>query len=108
MKPLHELTIAEIQLLLQQKQFSSREITGHFLDRIAQQHANQVVVAVVHGGIIGHILAHASGAEPFAFNGCDNGSISHVVLTEGKIVVRGFNDRSHLVSLGDVGVAVPT
>ena len=81
---------------------------GRALDRIAQHHANQVVVAVVHGGIIGHILAHASGAEPFAFNGCDNGSISHVVLTEGKIVVRGFNDRSHLVSLGDVGVAVPT
>ena len=39
MKPLHELTIAEIQLLLQQKQFSSREITGHFLDRIAQQNS---------------------------------------------------------------------
>ncbi len=78
------------------------------LERIAQRHANEVVVAVVHGGIVGHILAHASGAEPFAFNGCDNGSISHVVLTEGKIVVRGFNDRSHLVSLGDVGIAVPT
>ena len=66
------------------------------------------MVAVVHGGIVGHILAHATGAEPFAFNGCDNGSISHVVLVEGKIVVRGFNDRSHLVSLGDVGAAVPT
>ena len=39
MKPLHELTIAEIQLLLQQKQFSSREITGHFLDRIVQQNS---------------------------------------------------------------------
>ena len=39
MKPLHELTIAEIQLLLQQKQFSSHEITGHFLDRIAQQNS---------------------------------------------------------------------
>jgi aspartyl-tRNA(Asn)/glutamyl-tRNA(Gln) amidotransferase subunit A len=39
MKPLHELTIAEIQLLLQQKQFSSREITGHFLDRIEQQNS---------------------------------------------------------------------
>ncbi|MEZ7985130.1 MAG: Asp-tRNA(Asn)/Glu-tRNA(Gln) amidotransferase subunit GatA [Pseudomonadales bacterium] len=39
MKPLHELTIAEIQLLLQQKQFSSREITSHFLDRIAQQNS---------------------------------------------------------------------
>ncbi len=90
----------------------SRENLTQRVDRalaaISRRHANEVVVAVVHGGIVGHILAHATGAEPFAFNGCDNGSISHIVLTEGKIVVRGFNDRSHLVSLGDVGVAVPT
>lgn len=84
------------------------ERVSQALGKMAQKHAGEVVVAVVHGGIVGHILAHATGAEPFAFNGCDNGSISHVVLVEGKIVVRGFNDRSHLVSLGDVGAAVPT
>lgn len=39
MKPLHELTLAEIQFLLQQKQLSSREITQHYLDRIAQQNS---------------------------------------------------------------------
>ena len=39
MKPLHELTLAEIHQLLQQKQISSREITSHFLDRIAQQNS---------------------------------------------------------------------
>ena len=39
MKPLHELTLAEIQSLLQQKQLSSREITQHYLDRIAQQNS---------------------------------------------------------------------
>jgi len=78
------------------------------LHKISAKHPDEVVVAVVHGGIVGHILALASGAEPFAFNGCDNGSISHVVLVEEKIVVRGFNDRSHLVSLGEVGSAVPT
>lgn len=66
------------------------------LNRIAQAHANQLVVAVVHGGIIGHILAHATGARRFAFNGADNGSISHIVLTDGRIVVRRFNDSSHL------------
>ena len=39
MKSLHELTLAEIQSLLQQKQLSSREITQHYLDRIAQQNS---------------------------------------------------------------------
>jgi probable phosphoglycerate mutase len=46
--------------------------------------------------VIGHILAHATGSRPFAFNGADNGSISHIVLTEERIVVRRFNDTSHL------------
>jgi D-alanyl-D-alanine carboxypeptidase (penicillin-binding protein 5/6) len=49
---------------------------------------NELVVAVVHGGVIAHILAHASGARPFAFNGADNGSISHVVLVDDRVVVR--------------------
>ncbi len=66
------------------------------LDRIVRAHRDELVVAVVHGGIIGHILAHATGARRFAFNGADNGSVSHVVLTDGRIVVRRFNDSSHL------------
>ena len=36
MTSLHQLTLAEIHNGLQQKTFSSREITQHFLDRIAQ------------------------------------------------------------------------
>ena len=43
------------------------------LGRIHGRHPDQKVVAVVHGGVIGHITAHASGARPFAFNGADNG-----------------------------------
>lgn len=66
------------------------------LARIAQRHRDALVVAVVHGGVIAHILAHATGARPFAFNGADNGSISHVVLIGDRIVVRRFNDSSHL------------
>ena len=66
------------------------------LGRIAANHADQTVVAVVHAGVIGHILAHATGATPFAFNGAENGSISHVVLADGRIIVRRFNDSSHL------------
>ncbi len=66
------------------------------LSRIAARHPNELVVAVVHGGVIAHILAHATGARPFAFNGSDNGSISHIVLIDDRIVVRRFNDSSHL------------
>jgi probable phosphoglycerate mutase len=66
------------------------------LDKIANNHPNELVVAVVHGGVIGHILAQATGATPFAFNGCDNASISRIVMTNGMTIVRGFNEVSHL------------
>jgi 2,3-bisphosphoglycerate-dependent phosphoglycerate mutase len=63
---------------------------------IAAAHRDGVVVAVVHGGVIGQIVAHATGARAFAFSGADNASISHLVVTEGGWVVRCFNDTSHL------------
>jgi 2,3-bisphosphoglycerate-dependent phosphoglycerate mutase len=66
------------------------------LMRIAARHPDALVAAFVHGGVIGHILALATGSQPFAFNGADNGSISHVVLTGERIVVRRFNDCTHL------------
>lgn len=66
------------------------------LTRIASRHVDQLVVAVVHGGVIAHILAHATGARPFSFNGADNGSISHIVLVQDRILVRRFNDSAHL------------
>jgi probable phosphoglycerate mutase len=75
----------------------NHRITGS-LSRIAARHADELVVAVVHGGVIAHILAHATGARPFAFNGADNGSISHIVLVQDKIVVRRFNDYAHLTT----------
>jgi len=50
----------------------------------------------VHGGIVGHILAEATNSSAFAFNGCDNASISHIVASEGKITLRRFNDAAHL------------
>ena len=67
------------------------------LQRIQAEHPDQLVVAVVHGGIVAHILAHATGSKPFAFNGADNGSISHIVMMEEQILVRRFNDASHLL-----------
>jgi probable phosphoglycerate mutase len=68
------------------------------LTRIHQAHTNQTVVAVVHGGVIGHIVAHASGAQPFAFNGADNGSISRIVIHGDEIKVRSFNDNAHVAT----------
>lgn len=69
---------------------------GRGLEQIAADHPDQLIVAVVHGGVIGHIIARATGAAAFAFNGADNGSISHIVMHAGNIIVRGFNDSSHL------------
>ena len=38
----------------------------------------------------------ATGAAPFAFNGAANGSISRIVVHGERMIVRGFNDVSHL------------
>lgn len=75
-------------------QLNQRVMRG--LKRITDNHADQLVVAVLHGGVIGHILAHATGARPFAFTGADNGSISHIVVTGDRIALRRFNDSTHL------------
>lgn len=74
---------------------------GAALKRIEAAHPGQMVVACIHGGIIGAIMAMATGARPFAFLGAENGSISRVVLHEGRIRVRSFNDTSHLEGLGE-------
>ena len=66
------------------------------LMRIAAAHADQLVAAVVHGGVIGAALSLASGSAPFAFNGAANGSISRLVILGDTIKVRGFNDVTHL------------
>ena len=64
---------------------------------IASAHPDQRVVAVVHGGVIGHLMHLATGATAFAFTGADNGSISElVVLPDGSWRVRRFNDVAHL------------
>ncbi len=66
------------------------------LGRIHGRHPDQRVAVFTHGGVIGRILSEASGARPFAFNGADNGSISHVVVTGERWSVRRYNDTAHL------------
>lgn len=67
------------------------------LARVAAAHPGERVAAFTHGGVIGEVLAQASGSRSLAFSGADNGSISHVVITVEGWVVRSYNDTSHLV-----------
>lgn len=76
------------------EEFEARVRAG--IDAIAAAHPDQSVVVVVHGGVIGQVLATATGARPFAFSGADNASISHLVVTPEAWIVRCFNDTSHL------------
>jgi 2,3-bisphosphoglycerate-dependent phosphoglycerate mutase len=64
--------------------------------RIAAAHVGERIALFTHAGVIGEALAQASGAEPFAFIGPNNASISQMLVTPDKWVVRRFNDASHL------------
>jgi probable phosphoglycerate mutase len=46
--------------------------------------------------VIGQIMNVASGSQGFAFTGVDNASISHLVITEDRWIVRCWNDTTHL------------
>jgi probable phosphoglycerate mutase len=66
------------------------------VERIAAAHRDQRVAVFVHGGVIGEILHQVTDSRPFAFIGADNGSISHIVVTDERWILRRFNDTSHL------------
>jgi 2,3-bisphosphoglycerate-dependent phosphoglycerate mutase len=66
------------------------------VERIAAAHRDQRVAVFTHGGTIGELLAQATGSEPFAFTGADNGSISELVITPERWILRRFNDTAHL------------
>ena len=74
--------------------FSARVRRG--IERIAAEHPDELAVAVVHGGVIGRVLGLATGTNGFAFSGADNASISHVVVTPERWIVRCYNDATHL------------
>jgi probable phosphoglycerate mutase len=66
------------------------------LVRLAQRHPDQTIAVFTHGGVIGQALAQATASRPFGFSGADNGSISHLVITSDRWLVRTFNDAAHL------------
>jgi probable phosphoglycerate mutase len=74
-------------------QFTRRTVAA--VERIAASHADQLVAVFCHGGVIGSLLGHAAGVNPFTFNGSRHTAISHVVLNPSGWVIRAFNDGAH-------------
>jgi 2,3-bisphosphoglycerate-dependent phosphoglycerate mutase len=78
----------------------SRQVFGgrlrRALERIATTHPGGRVLVFSHGAAIGEILAQASGSAPFAFLNADNASISKLVMTPERWIVRSYNDTAHL------------
>jgi probable phosphoglycerate mutase len=68
------------------------------VERITAAHPDERVVVVAHGGVIGNLLHQATGSRPWAFVGADNASISHLVVTVDRWILRRFNDTTHLDS----------
>ena len=66
------------------------------IERIARAHRDQRIAVFAHGGVIGEVLAQASGSRPFAFITSDNASISRLIVTDERWFVRTFNDTAHL------------
>lgn len=66
------------------------------IERIAAAHPDQRVAVFTHGGVIGQVVAMATGSLPFAFIGADNASITQLVVMGERWLVRRFNDTAHL------------
>lgn len=69
------------------------------IGRIAAAHPDEMVAAFTHGGVIGRIMAEATGAQPMAFSGAANGSISELIVMADRWAVRTYNDTAHLEDL---------
>lgn len=76
------------------EQFDARVRAG--IESIAAAHPDELVVAVVHGGVIGQVMNIVADTSGFRFGGADNASISHIVVESDRWRLRCFNDTSHL------------
>jgi 2,3-bisphosphoglycerate-dependent phosphoglycerate mutase len=66
------------------------------IEKLSARHPDQRVAVFTHGGVVGQALALAAASRPFAFIGAENASISRLVITSERWIVRGFNDTGHL------------
>jgi 2,3-bisphosphoglycerate-dependent phosphoglycerate mutase len=76
------------------KQLQSRTVAA--LDRIHSHHPGQRVLCVVHGGVIGALVAHALGVEPRTMDSSENCSLHTIVISDDQWILRRFNDTTHL------------
>jgi probable phosphoglycerate mutase len=74
---------------------------------IAGRHRDECVAVFSHGGVIGQILADATGARSFSFLS-DNGSISHVIVDGDRTVLRRYNDTTHITPAFTTAPEPPT
>jgi probable phosphoglycerate mutase len=77
-----------------QDDFAERVRSG--INRIAERHRDETVAVFTHGGVIGQVLAEATGCRPHAFTRSDNASVNHLVIAGHRWLVRCFNDTGHL------------
>jgi len=66
------------------------------LTDLSARHPDQRIAIFSHGGVIAMLAHLATKSAPFAFMGVDNASITHVVLSERRRILRRFNDTGHL------------
>jgi probable phosphoglycerate mutase len=78
------------------EEFDARVWRG--LTRIVASHPDETVVVVSHGGVIGQLLHRVTSSRRFAFAGADNASISEIVAMPERIILRRYNDVSHLAN----------
>ena len=76
--------------------------------RICATHPDERIAVFTHGGVIGQVLALATGSRPFAFAGADNGSLSQVVVAGDRWQLRRFNDTAHLPDDLSLAAAPPS
>jgi probable phosphoglycerate mutase len=73
-----------------------RQRTVSVVDRIADTHADEMVVVFAHGAVIGALLGHAAGAHMRTFAGSRNGALSYLYVTDHTWHIRSFNDAGHV------------
>jgi probable phosphoglycerate mutase len=66
------------------------------VERLAAKHVDRRIAVFTHGGVIGQVVAMATGSRPFAFIDGDNASITQLVVWGQRWVIRRFNDTAHL------------
>jgi probable phosphoglycerate mutase len=73
--------------------------TAAVIDRLVKAHADELIVVVCHGGVIAALLGHAMDRPWWMYSGVRNASMSHMVITDERWIVRSFNDAGHVGSL---------